>query len=118
MNRLTTFFLVALLTLPAFAVGCDSDDDEAADDEPAAEQEAADDEAAAADEADQADEPSELVLKAQQLGPLADTLRQDPASLDAWLDEQEMTEEELEELLFDISADPEASEAYAEARQR
>ncbi len=110
-----SLLVIALFVLSASLVGCESDaGDQAGDEaEAAVEAEAQEEESAQADEEE---EPSELVLKARELGPLAEMIHQDPDSLQGWLEEREMSEEELEELLFDISQDPDASQAYSEAR--
>lgn len=114
MKKHKILIIVAVFSISSLVLGCEAKQDESpADDEPVAEVAEADGEepAATAD-----DEPRELVQKARELGPLAEMIRENPAALDAWLDEQDMTEAELEELLFDISQDTEASVAYSESR--
>ena len=109
-----SLLVIALFVLSASLVGCESDDgDQAAEEASAAVEAETEDESPRAEEEE---EPSELVLQARELGPLAEMIRQDPDSLEGWLEEREMSEEELEELLFDISQDAEASEAYSAAR--
>ncbi len=114
MKKHTTLIMIALFSVSSFLIGCESDEDEQpADDEAVAEvAESDDDESSETD----GDEPRELVQQARELGPLADMIRDDADELDAWLDNRDMTEEELEELLFDISQDQEASRAYLESR--
>ena len=68
---------------------------------------------AAAEEA-----PSELVLKAQELAVLRKSIQAAPENADAILAAQEMSAADLEALLFEISQDPAASAAYAEASAR
>lgn len=115
MKKHTILVLIALFSISSFLIGCESDGGEQpAGDEGEAEVAEADDEEESSETAD--DEPSELVQKARELGPLAEMIRESPDELDAWLDEQDMTEDQLEELLFDISQDEDASQAYSESR--
>lgn len=110
-RRFVIFVALAMLVFPA----CDSaEEDGATEDEEAEEIVAEEDEGTAA--AGQESEPDELVVRARELGALANDFREDPPQLQAWLDDEEMTEEQFEDLLFDISQHPAASQAYSEAR--
>lgn len=108
-----TGLLIVLFALTTFLAACDSPEsaDRTVEDEPTTI--AADDDQAQETEAE---EPGELVLMARELGPLNDLLRNNPDDLDAWLAERDLTEEEVEDLLFQIAQDPEASRVYAESR--
>lgn len=101
--------MIAAVALALCIMGCDSNGEEDADEQtPPAEEQTV--------QQGEEDEPDELVLKARELAPLADLLEDDPDQLDGWLEEREMTEDELEDLLFEIAGDEEASRAYSEAR--
>ncbi len=111
-NRLALIGLIALMSVGPFIAGCDSEDD--AEEEPAVVvEEVADEEPVAEGEAGLDEEPRELVQQAMSLSEVVETMEEDSDTLDAWLEERGMTEAELEELLFEIAADGEASAAYA-----
>lgn len=103
---------IALLAIAVLLVGCEpaTSEDDPGDEESAA----VEDDDEAAEESDE--EVSELVVRARELAQLRDQIEANPDQLDELLEEAGLTEEELEEELFEISADPEASSAYSAAR--
>jgi hypothetical protein len=104
------WMMAALVALGALVVGCG----ESGESEPQDETESAEVEVETEDAAAEAD--SELVERAQDLAALASAIESEPERVDELLDEAGLSAEELEELLFDIAADPAASQAYADAR--
>ena len=109
-HPLFSAMLIAMLLL--FSAACESPSEPEASEQEAAE---ATPEApeAAAEEA-----PSELVLQARELAALRKSIQAAPENADAILAAQEMSAADLEALLFEISQDPAASAAYAEASAR
>lgn len=61
-------------------------------------------------------ELTSLVDKARALAKLRKEIKADPEAIDELLGKAGITEDELEELLFEIAKDPVASAAYAEAK--
>ena len=57
-----------------------------------------------------------LVERAEQLAELRTRLEADPSALDNLLAQAGLTEDSLEDLLFRIAEDPDASAAYAQGR--
>ena len=119
MTKSTSKHLIALVLviLVAGLSACDGEEAEepqAQQDEEVTQQEGAQQEDEQADQA--AEEESELVATAREIGPRVDTFREEPEELEAWLEEEDMSPEEFEELLFDISQDEAASRAYSEAQ--
>ena len=57
-----------------------------------------------------------LVEKARELGKLRHELKENPEAIDQLLEKIGLSEDELEELIFQIAKDPAASAAYAEAK--
>lgn len=115
MKNVSKLIVAALLVCGL--VACESDDPEDAqpDEQTEAVQQQADEQPDEQPE-QAAEEESELVQEARELGARAESFSEDPESLDAWLEERDMTEDQLEDLLFDISRDEAASRAYAEER--
>lgn len=115
MIKFISKFAVALI-LVFGVVACESEETQESDSDGSAVS-AGEEEPSSEGEEQQAEleEPdSELVVTARELGGRVDTFRENPEELDAWLEEQDMTEEEFEELLFEISEDEAASRAYSE----
>ena len=56
-----------------------------------------------------------LQESAQQLGAIRAQGPSGSAALEAWMEEQGLSDEELEELLFEIASDVEASRIYSES---
>lgn len=116
MKYVSTSVLALSLIACLFVTGCESDQAEqpepqgvtaeAVDEQP--EEQPDDEQVVAADD--------ELVELAGELGSQIETFRENPAELDAWLEQQEMTEEEFEQLLFDISQDATASRVYSQGQ--
>lgn len=110
MKRFTLLLIVVALVFGGI-VGCDSAPSEDA---------APVEESASVEEIEEVEEPaeevSELVERAQEIAALAKRIEESPESVDDLLSEAGLTEDQLEEVLFEISEDPDASKAYADAR--
>ncbi|MBA2661377.1 MAG: hypothetical protein H0U74_03730 [Bradymonadaceae bacterium] len=100
-----SFYIIAGLLTFAVGVGCTKTTDE-----PAAATPAVENSAAIETEAD-----SSLVTRAHALAKLRDAIKANPENVDALLTEANFTDEDLDELLFAIAQDPDASAAYAAA---
>jgi len=99
--------LLAMFCL-AMVAACEAPSEE----EAPAEEAQVEEEAPAAEEA----EPeSELVLAARDIAALRAKIQESPERIDAILAEAEMTKDELEAKIFEITVDPQARAAYVDA---
>lgn len=112
-QRLGRWFVMFALATGLAACDSTPSDEEPADDQqvPAAQEVDEQLEEPTGDEAE-----SELVEQARELADLRERIEENPDRVDELLDEAGLTEQQLEELMFEISEDREASRVYAEER--
>ncbi|RDV36484.1 hypothetical protein DV096_18705 [Bradymonadaceae bacterium TMQ3] len=107
--RTMMWMCIAMLVSLAMVAGCESPSEEA----PAESAESAAVEEAPAEE--KAAPESALVVEAREVAALRAKIKANPGQVDALLAEAEMTQEQLEAKIFEITADPAARAAYVDA---
>jgi len=111
MKLIPTIISIALLVTLTSA-GCEKSAEPTAATEPAIVSELAEFTSAEGDKA----APASLLDEARRLATLRDAIKAAPDNVDALMKEAGLTDEQLEELLFRVAADPEASALFSRGR--
>ena len=120
-KKLSVRFLVLLLS-PALILmsGCERPEEPQVAEQPDAQLDEGIEESVETEQAEKDEEIAKgdksLVEKARELAKLRAEIEKNPETIDELLEKWKLNEDELEDLLFEIAEDPEASAAYAEMK--